>query len=644
MAPQLATRAFAALISAALLFSGVIHPQAQAQSSPSVTVAQAPIAGGDVTITGQGFDTTGPGVYVAVAPSTVTDFYGNSDSFVGGESHWIYTPSMAEMAGDLAGAIPMEPNGTFDISMPVPAAEDGKDYVVLTTKAHGIGKTDKSQDLRIPVRYVGAEPTETRCQSKTYLELEDSSLLADPSIVWGVNRLFLDYAQGQGYTMSTVDAWPQGAERIAFDRNGKSELNGTTLSALYDGKVKFDKDGNTHFSITSPRVEINDPNSADVYLTIHDHITAGATPTEVRIGRARGPIYLAQDPRSGYEILHMLNAPVELDPLAAGALPGLSVNSTIPPISFRIDLLDRNQSDPVGFYSNFIDMNEGCALLPWMTQWLHVDEPDITPVAPTPIAPPAPMPIAEENALWNESEVNAAPAGELHWGIKESWRRYIGGAELSEGARFEGNSYVFPEGTLERNDDGTSTITYWGKIHFEAYGGALYLTFSDPQVRIAADGTSTLWMKQWNRANGYGPEIDDGYFPAISITEPAVQANDTLQATNSETYLTEELATIFIFAYREGLRMSNLSYAVASPQPTTEPSTEQPSTVETTTEQPEVEEPGDSSSQSATARIVMIYAAALPGAIAMFFAGNASVMLDLFAPAISILNKLGLSF
>lgn len=156
-------------------------------------------------------------------------------------------------------------------------------------------------------------------------------------------------------------------------------------------------------------------------------------------------------------------------------------------------------------------------------------------------------------------------------------------------------------------------------------------------------------MKQWNRANGYGPEIDGGYFPAISITEPAVQANDTLQATNSETYLTEELATIFIFAYREGLRMSNLSYAVASPQPTTEPSTEQPSTeqpstVETTTEQPEVEEPGDSSSQSATARIVVISAAALLGAIAMFFAGNASVMLDLFAPAISILNKLGLSF
>ncbi|MDO4411662.1 HtaA domain-containing protein [Cutibacterium sp.] len=160
-------RLVASVLGALLALAGaLVAPAAWAADSPTVTVSQASRDGGNITITGKGFATKGAGVYVAVAPSSVKQFYGNSDKFVGYDPNkpmtespstiWVYTPEMKAAGSSFAQAAPMAADGSFTIKMYVPAFEEGKDYVVLTTKAHGAGVADKSNDTRTPVTYEAA--------------------------------------------------------------------------------------------------------------------------------------------------------------------------------------------------------------------------------------------------------------------------------------------------------------------------------------------------------------------------------------------------------------------------------------------------------------------------------------------------------
>ncbi|WP_301354526.1 hypothetical protein [Corynebacterium ciconiae] len=136
-------------------------PAAHADSTPMVTVSTAAREGGEVTIGGSGFATSGPGIYVAIAPSTVPGFYGHSDSFVGadpnkdfmeaGSTWWVYPAAMASMASSMPSTAPMGEDGSFRVQLSVPAYDGDTEYVVLTTKGHGQGRSDTSQDTRTPV-------------------------------------------------------------------------------------------------------------------------------------------------------------------------------------------------------------------------------------------------------------------------------------------------------------------------------------------------------------------------------------------------------------------------------------------------------------------------------------------------------------
>ncbi len=91
----------ASVLGAILALTGVLITPAAWAAGPTVTVIPVGREGGDITISGKGFSTTGFGVYVAVAPASVTEFYGNSDKFYGYDPSkdttespstiWVYT-------------------------------------------------------------------------------------------------------------------------------------------------------------------------------------------------------------------------------------------------------------------------------------------------------------------------------------------------------------------------------------------------------------------------------------------------------------------------------------------------------------------------------------------------------------------------
>jgi hypothetical protein len=161
----------ASVLGAILALTGVLITPAAWAAGPTVTVIPVGREGGDITISGKGFSTTGFGVYVAVALASVTEFYGNSDKFYGYDPSkdttespstiWVYTPSQKAIGSRFAQGRPMNNDGSFTITMKAPPFEQGKDFVVLTTKAHGVGKTDHSDDTRTPVTYREATPAPT---------------------------------------------------------------------------------------------------------------------------------------------------------------------------------------------------------------------------------------------------------------------------------------------------------------------------------------------------------------------------------------------------------------------------------------------------------------------------------------------------
>ena len=161
----------ASVLGAILALTGVLITPAAWAAGPTVTVIPVGREGGDITISGKGFSTTGFGVYVAVAPASVPEFYGNSDKFYGYDPSkdttespstiWVYTPSQKAIGSRFAQGRPMNNDGSFTITMKAPPFEQGKDFVVLTTKAHGVGKTDHSDDTRTPVTYREATPAPT---------------------------------------------------------------------------------------------------------------------------------------------------------------------------------------------------------------------------------------------------------------------------------------------------------------------------------------------------------------------------------------------------------------------------------------------------------------------------------------------------
>jgi len=152
-------RLIAALTAAALALAGaaVAAPPALAAGA-TVTVTEAPRAGGSVTVTGSGFAGTAPGIYLGFGPAGLPGFYQGASSLT--QVVWI-APGNENGQSEAGPTAPMNEDGTFEVTIEVPAFADGTGWALYTSKAHGQGFADPSQNTITPVRYAAPAPAST---------------------------------------------------------------------------------------------------------------------------------------------------------------------------------------------------------------------------------------------------------------------------------------------------------------------------------------------------------------------------------------------------------------------------------------------------------------------------------------------------
>ncbi|MFF1571450.1 HtaA domain-containing protein [Leifsonia sp. NPDC058292] len=180
-------------------------------AGPAVTAPAVPAAGGTITVTGSGFAADGVGIYLGLGPAGLPGFYLGSGSLAPSETVWIAT-GLTEVASGSARQTPMNPDGSFSVSITVPAASASTPaYALYTSKAHGQGFSDTSQNTTTALTFAAPVATATT-----------TTLSASPATV-----------EEGGSVVLTAEVSPAASGTVAFTE-GSSALGST---AVTDGKA-----------------------------------------------------------------------------------------------------------------------------------------------------------------------------------------------------------------------------------------------------------------------------------------------------------------------------------------------------------------------------------------------------------------------
>lgn len=129
--------------------SGDILGAPASRGARSVTSTEAPRDGGEITVSGTGFSPQYPGIYVGVGPAGLAGFYGGSTQML--DYVWV-APGNSAGTGNAGRTAPMQADGSFTLTFTLPAYQ-GTQYAIYTSKAHGLGATDPSQNVIAAVAY-----------------------------------------------------------------------------------------------------------------------------------------------------------------------------------------------------------------------------------------------------------------------------------------------------------------------------------------------------------------------------------------------------------------------------------------------------------------------------------------------------------
>jgi hypothetical protein len=161
--PARGKRILAAVLATALATLGLTAVAATPAmaAGPAVSAPAVPSEGGTITVTGSGFAADGVGIYLGLGPAGLPGFYLGANSLVPSETVWIAT-GLADVPSGSARQTPMNADGSFSVSITVPASGSGAPaYALYTSKAHGQGFSDPSQNTTTALTYAAPVPTTT---------------------------------------------------------------------------------------------------------------------------------------------------------------------------------------------------------------------------------------------------------------------------------------------------------------------------------------------------------------------------------------------------------------------------------------------------------------------------------------------------
>ncbi|KAA9134600.1 HtaA domain-containing protein [Microbacterium caowuchunii] len=237
-------RVLASVLTGALIASGAalgLAIPASAVDGPSVETTLAPRDGGPITVRGQGFSTEGNGIYLGLRVN------GGAED-VPGTTVWIDDANVEAMTGAGATA-PMAADGTFAVSVSVPAFDASNAYEVYTRGAHG-GGSGTSQETRTPVSYEPA-PVPTVIATTTSLASSVNPAAAGDTVTLTATVT----AQGEGASAlagTVTFAASGGTLGSAEVVNGVASFATATLApGTYDITASFAPAEPAHYGVSA---------------------------------------------------------------------------------------------------------------------------------------------------------------------------------------------------------------------------------------------------------------------------------------------------------------------------------------------------------------------------------------------------------
>ncbi|MGO4105279.1 HtaA domain-containing protein [Leifsonia sp. YAF41] len=503
----LATLVVGLLVGGASVGTAAPALAAEAAATPTVTATEAPVGGGQVTVSGSGFAAVGPGFYLALAPAGLAGFYPASGQMLGTQ---VIVPAT---------------DGTFAATMTVPAPVEGG-FAFYTSKAHGIGISDKSEDTVTPVRFAApptpeptpeptVEPTPEPTAPPTPVPSPEPPVTPAPVPTVTVSKTTGLNADGETVTVRGTGFLPS-----APATSGTRPPLAGTFTGTY---VAFGKFADVWQPSTGAASATRVTGDSKWALLAANMATVGGAPAGAVELKADGTFETTLTVKKGYD-----------------------------------------KEPATGNYGIYTYPGGGAKFAPFETKTAltFADSTTLPPVTPpvTPTTPPVVPPVTPP--VTPPVSTRAPATGSLSWGVSQAFQDYItgpiarGSISVSNGATSGGGNYRFGQaGGSYSADTQTGTVNYAGAVRFVGHGGILDLNFSSPTVRIDS-ATSGVFQITVN-----GSRVDLG---TVNLAARSAMQNGAFTVTDAPVTLTSAGATAFQGFYAAGTALAPLSFTIGA--------------------------------------------------------------------------------
>lgn len=562
-------------------------PLAAVAAAPVITATQAPASGGTVTVTGSGFAGVSPGIYLGLGPVGLAGFYAGSSSLVSSETVWIAVGNPAGESGAGKSA-PMQSDGSFSVTVTVPAPSTTTPvYALYTSKAHGQGFSDPSQNTITPVTYAPAPlPTPTVTVSKTTklnsdgdtVTVSGSGFVPNAPTTSGTRPPLAGKFTGAYVTFGRfADVWKPTENAATSARVGLqtywavNAADMATIGGAAAGAIEIEPDGTFEVEVPVSAVNPKDPGTGN--YGIYTYPGGG---TKYAAFETYTPLTFA-DPTPEPEPDVDTTTTLAVSKTAVTAGGTVTLTATVTPAAASGTVAFFDGSTPLGAAAA---VKDGVATTSVVLSTVGASSltAQFVPAAGYLASTSAAVVVTVSSVV--VPPVTPTEKGSLTWGIDADFRAYVTGPIASGsvtpggGATIAGGAFSFAQsgGTFD-GTTGRGTAEYAGSVRFTGHSGALDLTVGDPILRVTSATAGVLSVTV------NGARVDFGTVDLKAATRSTVTGATVF--TDAPVTLTTAGAVAFNGFYPAGRSLSPLTAVIGAAAVTPEPPTDPVATTTT---------------------------------------------------------------
>ncbi|MDY6051773.1 MAG: HtaA domain-containing protein, partial [Rothia sp. (in: high G+C Gram-positive bacteria)] len=189
-------------------------------------------------------------------------------------------------------------------------------------------------------------------------------------------------------------------------------------------------------------------------------------------------------------------------------------------------------------------------------------QPSINPADPAPQCVPVTVTETVAGATSTQAD-GTVSAATLSWGVRSSFRNYIGGGiaqggwELSD-TTYSNSTFNWSQGTGSFAD-GKGTVNFTGSVRFTGHKGTLNTLMANPRLEINGS-TGTLYLSVTsNNTDGVATNYGEVAFATVDTSSLTVNGS-TISLSGASATLTEAGAAAFAGFYSAGMALDPISF------------------------------------------------------------------------------------